>query len=58
MNLELIIHCEVSQKEKQIPSINAYIWNLERCGNNNPICETAIQNSPLDSVGEGEGGMI
>ena len=30
MNLELIIHCEVSQKEKQIPSINAYIWNLER----------------------------
>ena len=30
MNLELIIHCEVRQKEKQMPPINAYIWNLER----------------------------
>ena len=33
MNLEPIIHSEVSQKEKnkyQILLINTYIWNLER----------------------------
>ena len=30
MALEPIIQSEVSQKEKQIPSINACIWNLER----------------------------
>ena len=30
MNLEPIIQSEVSQGEKQISYINAYIWNLER----------------------------
>ena len=30
MKLEPIIQCEVSQKEKPIQYINAYIWNLER----------------------------
>ena len=30
MNLEPIIQSEVSQKEKKIPYIYAYIWNLER----------------------------
>ena len=29
MNLEPIIQSEVSQKEKQISYINAYLWNLE-----------------------------
>ena len=30
MNLELIIQSEVSQKEKNKPYINAYIWNIGR----------------------------
>ena len=30
MNLEPIIESEVSQKERQILYINAYIWNLVR----------------------------
>ena len=30
MNLELIIQSEISQREKQISCINAYIWKLER----------------------------
>ena len=29
-NLELIIQSEISQREKQISCINAYIWKLER----------------------------
>ena len=30
MNREPAIQTEVSQKEKQMSHINAYIWNLER----------------------------
>ena len=30
MNLEPVIQSEVSQKEKQILCINAYLWNLEK----------------------------
>ena len=30
MDLETIIQSEVSQKEKQIPYINACMWNLEK----------------------------
>ena len=30
MNLESITQSEISQKEKDISYINAYIWNLER----------------------------
>ena len=30
MNLELIIQSEISQREKQISCINAYVWILER----------------------------
>ena len=30
MNLEPVIQSEVSQKEKQISCVNAYIWNLEK----------------------------
>ena len=29
MDLEMVIQCEVSEKEKKISYINAYIWNLE-----------------------------
>ena len=30
MDLETVIQSEVSQKEKQISYINAYMWNLEK----------------------------
>ena len=30
INLETVIQSEVSQKEKQILYINAYMWNLEK----------------------------
>ena len=39
-----------------------YIYGIYKDGNNNPICETAketqMKKQTLDSVGEGEGGMI
>ena len=38
------------------------MYGIQKDGNNKPVCETAkethVQNSLLDSVGEGEGGMI
>ena len=38
------------------------MYGILKDGNNDPICETAkdtdIKNRLLDSVGEGEGGMI
>ena len=62
MNLEPIIQSEVSQKEKHQYSILMHIYGIQKDGNNNPVCETAketdVQNSLLDSVGEGKGGMI
>ena len=30
MDLECVIQSEVSQKEKKISYINAYMWNLEK----------------------------
>ena len=30
MDLESVIQSEVSQKEKNISYINAYVWNLDR----------------------------
>ena len=30
MDLEFVIQSEVSQKEKQKPYANTYIWNLEK----------------------------
>ena len=30
MDLETVIQSEVSQKEKKISHINAYMWNLEK----------------------------
>ena len=62
MNLEPIIQSEVSQGEKQISYINAYIWNLERWywwtylqGSNG---DTDIKNRRKDKSGgaEEEGG--
>ena len=62
MKLEPIIQSEVSQKEKHQYSILMHICGIEKDGNNDPICETSrdtdVKNSLLDSVGEGEGGMI
>ena len=58
-----IIQSEVSQKEKHQYSILTHIYGIEKDGNDNPTCETEkrdtdVQNSLLDSVGEGEGGKI
>ena len=60
MKLEPIIQSEVSQKEKHQYSILMHIYGIQKDGNDNLVCETAkeTQNSLLDSVGEGEGGMI
>ena len=63
MKLEPIIQSEVSQKEKHQYSILTHIYGIEKDGNDNPTCETEkrdtdVQNSLLDSVGEGEGGKI
>ena len=62
MKLELIIQSEVSQKEKHKYSILTHIYGIQKDGNDNPVCETAkdtdVKNSLLDSVGDGEGGMI
>ena len=62
MKLELIIQSEVSKKEKHQYSILMHIFGIYKDGNDNPICETAKETqmywTVLDSVGEGEGGMI
>ena len=62
MKLEPIIQSEVSQKEKHQYSILTHTYGIQKDGNDNPVWETAkdtdVQNSLLDSVGEGEGGMI
>ena len=62
MKLEPIIQSEVSQKEKYQYSILMRIYRVQKDGNNDPICETAkethIKDRLLDSVGEGECGMI
>ena len=62
MKLEPIIQSEVSQKEKHQYSIIMHIYGIWKDGNDNPVCETAketqMYRSLLDSVGEGEGGMI
>ena len=53
---------EVSQKEKHQYSILTHIYGIQKGGNDNPVCErakeTQMYRSLLDSVGEGEGGMI
>ena len=39
-----------------------HIYGIQKDGNDNPVCETAkdtdVQNSLLDSEGEGKGEMI
>ena len=61
MKLELIIQSEVSQKEKYQYSILPHIYGIYKDGNYNPVCETAKETQMyrcMDSVGEGEGGVI
>ena len=41
MKLESIIQSEVSQKEKHQYSILAYIYGVQKDGNDDPICEIA-----------------
>ena len=53
---------DVSQKGKHQYSILMHIYVIQKDGNDNPVCETAketqMYRSLLDSMGEGEGGMI
>ena len=62
MKLEPIIQSEVSQKEKQQYSTQMRIYGTQKGGNDDLICKTGrdtdIKTKLLDSVGEGEGGMI
>ena len=62
MKLEPIIQREGSQKEKHQYSILMHIYGILKDGNDDPICETAkethVKNRLLDSVEEGEGGII
>ena len=64
MKLEPIIQSEVSQKEKHQYSILTHIYGIQKDGNDmvygmrESKGDTDVQNSLLDSVGEGEGGMI
>ena len=43
MDLESVIQSEVSQKEKQIPYANTYIWNLKKNGSEQPRGRTGIK---------------
>ena len=63
MKLEFIKQSEVSQKEKHQCSILMHIYGIQKDDNHDPIGrdskrDTDIKNRLLDSVGEGEGGMI
>ena len=60
MVLETVIQSEVSQKEKQILCIDAYIWNLEKWYRSSYLQsrnnDTDIENKCTDTKGEREGG--
>ena len=63
MKLEPIIQSEVSNKEKHQYSIIMHMYEIQKDGNDDPICQDSkrdpdVKNRLLDSVGEGEGGMI
>ena len=55
-------YTEWSKWERQIPYINAYIWNLERwyqwSYTQGSKADTDLKDRLLDSMGEVEGGMI
>jgi len=43
VQLEPIIQNEVSQKEKHQYSISMHLHGIYKDGNNDPICETALE---------------
>ena len=59
MNLEPIIHSEVSQKEKDKHCVVTHIYGIQKDGSDDPICRVAkdadIKNRLLDPVVEGVG---
>ena len=57
MNLEPITQSEV-RKRKTIFYVNAHIWSLERQYFQGSKGDTHVKNRLLETVGEGEGGMI
>ena len=58
MNLESITQSEISQKEKDISYINAYIWNLERQYWQSYLQGGEGDTDILDTVLEEKGGKI
>ena len=62
MKLEQIIQSEVTQTEKYQYSIITHIYEIQKDGNDNPVCKTAketqMYRTDFWTVGEGEGGMI
>ena len=51
-----------SEREREMPYISTYIWNLEKWSQWSYVQgskgDTDVKNRLLDSVGEGESGMI
>ena len=61
MNLEPIIQSKVSHKQKDKYCILAHIYGIEKDGTDDPTYsrgDSDVKNRLLDSVGEGESGMI
>ena len=62
VKLEPIIQSEVSYKEKQKYSVLVHRFGIQKGVIDNPPSkatrDTDVKNRLLDSVGEGEGGMI
>ena len=59
--MEPIIQSEVSQKEKQQYSMLMHMYGIQKDSNDDPKDskrDTDKKNRLLNSVGEGEGGMI
>ena len=47
MNLEPIIHSEVSQKEKNKYHILMHIYGIQKDGTDEPICRAAVETETL-----------
>ena len=50
MQLEPIIHSEVSQKEKHQYSILMHIYGIQKDGDDDPICKTAKKTQTYRTV--------
>ena len=56
-----IIQSEVSQKEEHQYSVLTHKYEIQKDGNDNPVCETAKETQMLEQcfgLREGEGGMM